>query len=76
MDKIEEAKFKKRCERHFRGHQPVPNGMNLEFWNMKSTSELRNKYYSNFDKIFNPSERRKTDNSSVDTTVNIGEQHE
>jgi len=55
LDKREEAKFKRNRERFFKGHQPVPNGKNIVFWNMRQTEEMRNSYSTNFDRIFNSS---------------------
>lgn len=76
MDKREEAKFRRDRERFFKGHQPVPNGKNPVFWNMRQTEEMRSSYSSNFKRIFNSSGDVKPNNSSVDTSVNTGASHE
>jgi hypothetical protein len=51
MTRREEAEFKRKAEREFRGHRPLPNGRNFLCWEHEHQPDADRRFAENFDQI-------------------------
>ena len=52
MTKTEEIAFEAKAEKHFKSHQPCPNGRNNWAWELRKNIIADNNFKNNFDRIF------------------------